>query len=99
MVILDATWSEQHWRDAATRMAGESSADVVMLSCEAPLEVAIERIARRQHEGTDPSDADAAVAAVRSSEFDPWPDATRVPTGGSLTESLDVARRAMWAVR
>jgi predicted kinase len=99
MVILDATWAEQHGRDAAARMADAAGADLLMLSCVAPLEVTIERVQRRRREGIDPSDADAVVAAARSSEFDPWPDAIRVDTSGSLTESLDNARRAMWAAR
>jgi predicted kinase len=70
-----------------------------MLSCEVPLEVAIERIERRQREGTDPSDADAAVAAAQSDSFEAWPEACRVSTNGSLAESLDVAHRAMWSLR
>lgn len=63
LVILDASWSVQRWREAATEVARRTDSDLVELHCEAPAAVAAERIGRCRASGGDPSDATAEVAA------------------------------------
>ena len=57
-----------------------------MLHCVAPLDVAAARITARVRAATDPSDADEAVAAMLTAEFEPWPGAVQVPTDGELRD-------------
>jgi predicted kinase len=69
-------------------MAASTSTDVVEILCQAPTDVATERIRARGRRGIDPSEATPEVAAAMASRFDPWPNATVVRTDRSLTESL-----------
>ncbi len=92
-VILDASWSEERWRDLARAAADRVHADVVELRCELPAAVAAERIRARAAEGGDPSDATPAIAAAMAATADPWPEATTIRTDAepavSAAEALD----------
>jgi aminoglycoside phosphotransferase family enzyme/predicted kinase len=94
-VVLDASWSSQERRDAAAVLAGDCSAGLIQLRCEAPAGIAEERIAARTRQGGDPSDASAEVARAMAAEFDPWPDAKSLDTSGELGATLDAARRVL----
>lgn len=87
-VILDASWSSASQRRATRRLARDLSADIVELRCEAPAEVCARRIAARRD---DPSEATEAVAARMRADYDPWPDADEIPTGGPIGASLAAA--------
>lgn len=76
-VVLDATWSSAAHREQAARVARETSSDLVALRCEAPLEVAEQRIAARR---SDASDATADIARRLAAEADPWPEAVGIDT-------------------
>jgi predicted kinase len=85
-VILDASWiREEHRRWAAT-LARETSSDVLPIRCVLDARIAAERMHRRRAEGTDPSDADARVAAAMAVRFEPWPDAREVSTARSTED-------------
>ncbi|MEU5460977.1 AAA family ATPase [Streptomyces althioticus] len=92
-VVLDASWSDAAQRDAAVRVAGRTSADLVALHCHVPDDVAVSRLDART---SGPSDADASVAAAMGAAEPPWPEAVPVDTGGSLgfavARALDVVR-------
>jgi hypothetical protein len=53
-VVVDASWTDQHWREAAAALAGEVHADLVAVRCAAPREIA----AGRLRSGIGISDAD-----------------------------------------
>ncbi|HEX6567917.1 MAG TPA: AAA family ATPase [Acidimicrobiales bacterium] len=95
-VVLDASWGEDRWRQPARAVAARTHADVVELRCEVAAGVAAERIRSRAAAGTDPSDADAEIAARMAAAADPWPEAITVATGGpasvSVAEALDAVR-------
>ena len=92
-VILDASWSEERWRDLARAAGGRTHAEVVELRCELSADVAAERIRARAAAGSDPSDATPAIAAAMAATADPWPGATAIRTDGepatSAAEALD----------
>jgi predicted kinase len=84
-VILDASWSSASQRRATRQLARDLSADIVELRCEAPADVCARRIAARRD---DPSEATEAVAARMRADYDPWPAAHEIPTGGPLEASV-----------
>ncbi len=94
-VVLDATWAEEASRAAARRVAAATAADLTMLRCVAPREVAAARMVTRHAVGIDPSDADPTVAAAIAARFEPWADAVDVPTTGSLSATLAAAKAAL----
>ena len=63
-VILDASWARASDRAAAAVVADATASELVELSCDAPTEVATQRIAARRVIGGDPSDATAEVAVA-----------------------------------
>jgi aminoglycoside phosphotransferase family enzyme/predicted kinase len=79
-VILDASWVRAADRGLAASVAAGAFADLVALRCELDASIAAERMRRRETEGTDPSDADAAVAKAMAATADPWPEAVAVST-------------------
>lgn len=90
-VILDASWSDRRWREAAAELARRTHSDLVELRCEAPAALAAERIARRRERGDDPSDATADVAAAMAARADPWPGAVVVDTTGDPVTAREQA--------
>jgi len=95
-VILDASWRHEEWRQEARRVAEDTATDVVELRCEAPLDVAAQRVAGRRPGGGGLSQATAETVAAMVADFEPWPAAAPVDTAGELDASL---RRAIDVVR
>jgi predicted kinase len=79
-VVLDASWTSAAWRRRARDVATASAAELVELRCDAPVEVAAARMARRTATGGDASDATPMIAARMAALADPWPEATTVAT-------------------
>ena len=96
-VVLDASWNDPAWRDAAAALGLETLADLVELRCVAPPEVVESRIAARHERGGDPSDATAAVARAMAAAESPWPTATIVDTTPRPKEVLRAALRHLAA--
>jgi uncharacterized protein len=87
-VVIDASFSRSVWRTAAAAVAVDTFADLTELRCVLPAEVAAARLARRQMEGGDASDATPAVAAAMAGEFDAWPSAATIGTMPPLNDIL-----------
>jgi uncharacterized protein len=83
-VVLDASWSDQRWRNAATAAAERAHADHVALRCVAPPEVAADRL--RSRSGI--SDADSSIASAMRADADPWPEASVVDTTTAVDETV-----------
>ena len=94
-VVLDASWSDGRWREAAADVARRTSSDLIELRCEAPADVAAARIAERRRRGGDPSDATPEVAAAMAAAADPWPGAVTVDTAGTAASALEQALAAV----
>ena len=94
-VVLDATWRDPRWREAAAGVAAAVAADLVELRCVAPLDVALERVRRRS--GTDASDATEEVTRALSGRDGGWSTATAIDTSGeagtAISGALAAARR------
>jgi hypothetical protein len=88
-VVLDATWGSGRWRAAARAAGADAHADVAEVCCEAPADLAADRMRRRSARGHDPSDATPEVAAALATSADPWPEAMPLDTTG--TEARTVA--------
>ncbi len=93
-VVVDATWRDPRWREAAAALAGEVAADLVELRCVAPLDVALERVRRRAAAGGDPSDASEAVVRALWEQDLPWVSAVDVDTSGAAADAVATATRA-----
>jgi hypothetical protein len=78
--ILDASWIDSSYRDEARRLADECGADLIELHCTAPSMVREQRITTRLQEGSDPSEATAAVGRAMAQSEAPWISATIVDT-------------------
>jgi hypothetical protein len=78
-VILDASFTAPEHRAQAAATAAATSADLVVLRCDAPPEMAAARIARR---APGPSDATAAIAARMAAGRQPWNGAVAIDTSG-----------------
>lgn len=90
-VVLDASWSSADRRSAARQLARETCSDLVELRCVAPPDVTGSRLRERARGGIDASDADGAVAAQMAAGFDPWPEATELPTEQPTDRTADLA--------
>ena len=87
-VVLDATFVDPAWRDAARDIAFKATADLDELHCVAPMSVLEDRLVKRGARG-DVSDATAGVARQLHIQEVPWPSAEVVET----TEGLDTVHR------
>ena len=94
-VILDASWSTGRWREKARAVARETSSDLVELRCDAPVEVARERLAARARAGIDASDATSRIAARMATMADTWPTATTIDTSSGREEAVIASVTAM----
>ena len=81
-VVIDATWTSNHHRELARRLASEARAHIVELQCEVDTDTALSRSGTRgAAEGVhDASDATPEVAAGLAQAQDPWLEARRVLT-------------------
>jgi hypothetical protein len=94
-VVLDASWSAAEQRAEARRVAAAAAANLREVRCEAPAELARQRILDRALAGTDPSDATVAIAGRMRASFDDWPEATPLSTVGTREDSLSAAASAL----
>src|SRR5262249_1926286 len=88
-VVLDASWTHAAHRAAAAELAHNAHADLVALQCTAPPDILTQRL--RERSGSV-SDADEVISQAMAAHADPWPQATLIPTSGSVAEVLAVAR-------
>lgn len=91
-VVLDATWADRRHRLDAAALAERTSSDLVQLRCEAPEDVAEQRLRSRRG---GPSDADAEIARRVRAGFDVWPEADTVLTSGPLADTVMAMRRSV----
>lgn len=91
-VVVDASWGSARHRDLARRTAAATSTEVIEFRCDAPLEVACERIVARRRRGDSTSEATLAVARTMFTRAarEPWPEATPIDT----THPLDLNVRS-----
>ncbi|MFC8245894.1 bifunctional aminoglycoside phosphotransferase/ATP-binding protein [Streptomyces chartreusis] len=87
-VVLDATWSDARQREAALRVAEDTSADLVALHCHVPGDVSAARLSTRAP-GT--SDAGPGIATAMAVREPPWPEAVAVDTSGPLESAVSQA--------
>lgn len=90
-VVLDATWRDPRWRNAAASLASETSSDMVALRCVAPLEVTVDRVNQRIAKANDPSDATESVTRALSGHEPPWTTATTIDTAGETADAVAAA--------
>ncbi len=87
-VVLDATFTDPRWRDAARALAEEAVADLDEVRCHAPLGVLERRVAERAARGGDASDATLEVTRRLAAAEVPWPEAATVETDGPPDAAL-----------
>lgn len=75
--VLDATFLDVAWRQAARRLAEAAGVPFLILDCDPPEAVLRERIERRQAEGRDPSDATVDVMLAQRAAREPLTAAER----------------------
>jgi predicted kinase len=96
--IIDATFLRESERDAARERAAAAGARLVYLECRVPLDLALQRLRRREADGGDPSDAtvDVLEAQVEAREpplrVEPVPLGTEGPPERVLEAALDAIR-------
>lgn len=79
-VVLDASWTDESWRDAARELSDRTYSDLGEFRCRAAPEVAADRIARRLKDRTDLSEATPEIARAMSRSADSWPSAISIDT-------------------
>ena len=94
-VILDASWSQEPQRRRAREVAKRTGADLIEVRCDAPRNVTENRIRIRAERGGDPSEATPDIARSMAREAEPWPEATRVDTAGSVEEAFTSVVKAV----
>ncbi|MGW0228390.1 bifunctional aminoglycoside phosphotransferase/ATP-binding protein [Actinopolymorpha singaporensis] len=87
-VVLDATWNDAAQRDAARRLARDTSSTLTEVRCVAPVEVAEQRI--RERVG-DLSEATVEVARRMARTYAPWPEAVEVDCAGRPEDASEAA--------
>jgi len=78
VALLDATWSRAADRERARRFARERGARAIFIETRCAASVARERLARREAQAADPSDAGPGFHARSAARFEPpeeWPAA------------------------
>ncbi|MBI3469699.1 MAG: AAA family ATPase, partial [Planctomycetes bacterium] len=90
-VVLDATFLSERLRLQAIEMSQEQGAISLFAWCECPREIALERISRRQQQGTDASEARPELYDRQAAEQAPLSDkvpAVRIDTTAELPTQL-----------
>jgi predicted kinase len=90
-VVLDASWADRRHRDWARAVAEATTADLEALRCQAPVEMAADRVTRRAEAGLDPSEATEEIARRMAGTFHNWPDAAVVDTASPIGETTGLA--------
>ncbi|WP_127784147.1 AAA family ATPase [Rhodococcus sp. X156] len=93
-VVLDASWTDDKHRQAATALASTTTSVLVQLRCVAPPELAAERI-RTRRPGF--SEATPQTATAMAAVADPWPWAVELDTSADLARTTDAAVAAWTA--
>jgi predicted kinase len=83
-VVIDASWADPVWRDAAARVAERTSSDLAPFRCVLPDAEAERRLPAK----TWASDADPAVAARGRAPFVAWPGAVPIDTSGTADSAV-----------
>ncbi|MFD2078518.1 hypothetical protein SAMN05421678_1139 [Actinopolymorpha cephalotaxi] len=92
-VVLDATWNDAAERDAARRLARDTSSTLTEVRCVAPADVGERRI--RERVG-DLSEATVEVARRMERTYAPWQEAVEIDCAGRPEDAVE----AVWtAVR
>lgn len=91
-VVLDATWVDAAWRQAAETAARDTSSDLLELRCVVDEAAARARLADRTRASN--SDATPGVRAAMAARTVPWPSAITVRTDGPVDESVAAATAA-----
>jgi aminoglycoside phosphotransferase family enzyme/predicted kinase len=86
--IIDASWSRAGPRQAARQLAARAGVRLVELECDAPPDLARQRIRARQAEGLDASDATPDLVEPARRQRDPWPEAAPVDTTTDPAQQL-----------
>ena len=86
-VVLDGTFVEERWRQAARRVAATTASDIAEIECIAPESVLRERLS---HRSADSSEATPAVAERLARRQQSWPGARRLDT--TLDSALVLVR-------
>jgi hypothetical protein len=94
-VVLDASWSEDRYREAARALAVAAVADIDELRCVAPQAVTDERMRLRLDLGADASDATPEVAHRLAQVVDSWSAARSIDTSGTLESTVSAALAAL----
>jgi hypothetical protein len=85
-VILDASWIDARWRNAAQEVSSRTRSDLVELCCLAAAEVADTRIVHRLIQDSDISEATPEVRMAMARAMDPWPSSIVIDTSDSTAE-------------
>ena len=89
-VVLDASWIDARWREAAHAIASRTASDLVELCCQARSDIAEMRLVDRLSAGLDVSEATPDVRSSMSAAMDPWASAIVVDTS-KRTEDESIA--------
>jgi hypothetical protein len=79
--ILDASFSQRRWRDAAARWCRDRGVRAVLVETICAAEVGSERLTARARAGRDPSDAGPELLGASISSYEPpdeWPATARL---------------------
>ena len=92
-VVLDATFTDRRWHDAAERLADDTTSALVVVQCTAGLDVTVPRLRARRDSGADVSGADEEVGRALVARARPWPvavpvDTAHVPVHDSIEAAL-----------
>jgi len=91
-VILDATWLDPARRAAAADAAELTSSRLIELRCDAPEDVAVERLAQRT--ASRAAGGPPEVLHLMAASLTPWPSARVVDTTGPVSRAVEEALRA-----
>lgn len=94
-VIVDATCQLREQRERLSSLGPACGAEVCMISCHAPPEVLAARIAARQREAADPSEADRGVLALQRARFEPIDATEGLTVIDADTTRTDVVSRVL----
>lgn len=83
-VVLDATFAEPAWRQAARAVARATASQLSELHCVAPRQLLEERVSQRAAGGDHRSDATPEVVRTLAAREEAWPEALEVDTTGPV---------------
>lgn len=94
-VIVDATCQRREQRARLSSLGASHEASVYVVFCHAPQAVLEARIAARQREATDASEADRSVLALQQTRFEPLDAAESLTVIDADTTQADVVSRTL----